>query len=319
MVVLRFREGSRDFHMSIQRVFVTGVTGYLGSAIATRLVRSGYEVHGLTRSLERVPDLAARGIRPVVGSMAQQDSWLPALKNCDAAIHTAFDATDVAQQDRLAMSAIRVGALDGRIRRFIYMSSSWVHGDTNGVVVDENSALHPLDLVRWRAAHEDAALDLSEHDVKVVVFRPGMVYGGSRGTLGAMFAEAHDQGSISYPGSGAQHWGMIHRDDVAEAVLRGLERTQGGERFLLVDGSQHTVREIADAIARVTGASPHARDASDVLKHLGLFGRGLLTSQKLSNERARRDLGWTPRHGSFVDDVDSLNQEWLASRGTPVA
>jgi nucleoside-diphosphate-sugar epimerase len=302
-----------------QRVFITGVTGYLGSAIATRLVRSGYEVHGLTRNAERAPDLTARGIHPVVGSIAKPDTFLHALKNCDAAIHAAFDASDVANQDRLALEAFRIGALDGRVRRLLYTSGAWVHGDTGGRVIDESAPLNPIDLVRWRAAHEDVAIDMAEHDVKAVVLRPAIVYGGSRGIIGSMFAEAHEHRNVHYPGSGTQHWGLIHRDDVAEAYLRALERAEGGERYLLADGSEFTVRQIADAIAGVTGTQPRAHEASDVLKQLGLFGRALLTDQKINAAKARHDLGWTPRHTSFVDEVAKLDQEWLATRGTPVA
>src|SRR5437016_3306983 len=72
-----------------QRIFITGVTSYLGSAIATRLLRAGYKVDGLTRNTERVADLSTRGIRPVVGTLARPDTYLAALKNCDAAIHVA--------------------------------------------------------------------------------------------------------------------------------------------------------------------------------------------------------------------------------------
>ena len=301
------------------RVFVTGVSGYLGSAIATRLVRSGYDVYGLTRNVDRTSDLSARGIHPVVGTLSKADTFLPALKNCDAAIHCAFDPSDVANQDRLAIDAIRIGALDGRVRQFIYTSHAWVHGDTGGRAVDESAALNPLDLVRWRPAHEDFAIDLSEHDVNVVVLRPATVYGNSRGIIGAMFSEAHDHGTVTCAGSGTQHWGLIHRDDVAEAYLRALERATGGERYLLGDGSEFTLRQIADAIATVTGAQARPREASEVLKQSGLVGRGLLASQKIDASKARRELGWTPKHTSFVDEVGLLDQDWLGSRGTPVA
>lgn len=302
-----------------ERVFITGVTGYLGSTIATRLVRSGYEVHGLTRNAERAADLAARGIHPVIGTLGKYETFLPALKNADTAIHAAFDPGDTANQDRLALEAFRLGAQDGRIRRLLYTSGAWVHGDTGSRVIDESAPLFPLDLVRWRAAHEDAALDLATHDVKVVILRPAIVYGASRGIIGGFFAEAHGHGTLHYPGSGAQFWGMIHRDDVAEAYLRAIERAEGGECYLLVDGSQLTVRQIAEAIAKVTGAQAQPREASEVLKNLGLFGRALLTSQKISADKARRDLGWTPKHTSFIDEVAELDLDWLASRGTPVA
>jgi len=301
-----------------QRIFITGVTGYLGSAIATRFVRAGYKVYGLTRNPERAADLTARGIHPVVGTLSNPGTFLPALKNCDAAIHVAFDPTDVVKQDQLALEAVRTGALDGRVRRLIYTSGAWVHGDTGGRVIDESAPLNPIDLVRWRAAHEDVAADLSEHEVKVIVLRPGIVYGGSRGLVGGMFAEAHELRALGYPG-GSQYWGMIHRDDLAEAYLRALERGQGGERYLLADGSQLTARQVAEAIAEVTGVQARPRETSEVLKQLGLLGRALLTSQKLNPGRARRELGWTPKHTSFVRDAAELDQEWLATRGTAVA
>jgi nucleoside-diphosphate-sugar epimerase len=300
------------------RVFITGVTGYLGSAIASRLVRGGHEVYGLTRNPERAPALTAQGITAIIGSLAKPETFMGAIKNCDAVIHAAFDSTDVANQDRLALDAIRSSVLDGRVRTFLYTSGVWVHGDTHGRTIDEAAPLNPLDLVRWRKAHESVAFDLGEHEARVMVMRPATVYGGARGTIGAMFAEAHNRRTVNYPGSGGQFWGLVHRDDVAEAYLRALERGSNGEAYLLSDGSALNVRQIAEAIARVTGATAHPRDPDDVVKKLGLFGRALLTSQKIDAGKSRRELGWTPKHVSFVDEAQDLNQEWMASRGTPV-
>ena len=82
-----------------QRIFITGVTGYLGSAIATRFVRAGYKVYGLTRNPERAADLTARGIHPVVGTLSNPGTLLPALKNCDAVIHVAIAAHDADRHD----------------------------------------------------------------------------------------------------------------------------------------------------------------------------------------------------------------------------
>ncbi len=305
--------------MSSEKVFVTGVTGYLGGAIATRLARAGYQVFGLTRVSDRAGVLAAAGIHPVLGSLAKPDTFMAALKNCDAAIHVALDPTDVVRQDQRALEAVRLGAMDGRVRRFLYTSNAWVHGDTGDAVKNEASELNPLDLVRWRAAHEDVALDLSEHDLKVVVLRPAIVYGGAGGIVGAMFAEAHEQNVVHYPGTGAQYWSLIHRDDVAEAYLRALERANGGERYLLTDGAPATARQIATAIATTTGVQARSQDAADVLKQSGLRGRALLASQRLSSDRAHLELGWTPRHTSFLDEVGQLDIEFLDTRSTPVA
>jgi nucleoside-diphosphate-sugar epimerase len=301
------------------RVFITGVTGYLGSAIAARFAHANYEVFGLTRNPERAPALTAKRMTPVIGSLGKPETFLGALKNCDVVVHVAFDAADVANQDRLALDAIRTSVLDGRVRTVLYTSGAWVHGDTHGRTIDESAPLNPLDLVRWRKAHESVAMDLSEHEARVMILRPATVYGGAKGTIGAMFAEAHNHRVVHYPGSGGQYWGLIHRDDLADAYLHTAQHGKTGEAYLLTDGSTFTVHQLADAIAQATGASALPRDPDEVVRKLGLFGRALLASQKIDSSKARRELGWTPKHVSFVDEVQALDQEWLASRGTPVA
>ena len=297
------------------RVFVTGATGYLGSAIAARLRRSGNEVFGLTRSPDRAGALAALGITPVVGDLGKTDAFLGALRNCDAVVHAAAESgPHWAEQDEKALAAIRSAAQDGRVRRVLYTSGVWVHGDTGGAVVDESTALNPLALVHWRAAHEDAALDLGEHEAQTIVFRPGIVYGESRGIIGAMFAEAREKRTVTYPGTGDQQWCLVHRDDVAEAFALALEHGRGGERFILVDESRLTVRQIAEAIARVAGAALKPWDAQDVRAKLGLYGEALLTSQRATSAKARRKLGWVPRHTSFVNEAEELHRDWQAQQ-----
>ncbi|MEK7330496.1 MAG: NAD(P)H-binding protein, partial [Candidatus Eisenbacteria bacterium] len=120
-----------------QRVFVTGATGYLGSAIAARLVRAGHEVRGLARSAERASALEAMGVQATIGELGQPDGFISELKNCDAVVHAALDDRGPAGPDQAALEAIRDAAQDGRVRRLLYTSGVWVHGDTGGAVVDE--------------------------------------------------------------------------------------------------------------------------------------------------------------------------------------
>ena len=301
------------------RIFVTGASGYLGSAFAARLARAGHDVYGMTRNAERGAGLASAGIRPVFGDLSQPESFLGTLKNCDAVVHGALDPSAPAAQDQHALEAFRTAAQDGRLRRLVYTSGVWVHGDSQGRVIDESTPLAPLALVRWRAAHEDIVADLAEHDVAPVILRPAIVYGESRGILGAMFAEAREQRTVTYPGDGRQFWGLVHRDDVAEACALALEHARAGDRFVLGDESQHTVREIAEAIARVTGAEPRPMPRESVIEKHGEYGEALLTSQKITSARARRELGWVPRHASFVNEVDALYREWQSFKGAPVA
>lgn len=296
-----------------RRVFITGATGYLGSAIATRLLRAGHDVRGLARTHERASALEAMGVRATLGELSAHEGYLSEMKNCDVVVHVAGDETDAAGADQAAIEAIRAAAQDGRVRRLLYTSSAWAHGDTGGAVVDESAPLAAPERSKWRPAHEDAVLDLSSDEFVAVVFRPAMVYGERRGTLGDWFQEAREHRTVTYPGDGSQHWGMVHRDDVAEAYALALEHARGGARYLLVDESRFTVRELAEAVARVTGtrAAPSVPEA--VLRTQGSFGAGLMMDQKFTSARARRELGWVPRHTSFVAEAEALLREWQAA------
>lgn len=302
------------------RTFVTGATGYLGSAIAARMVRAGHDVYGLTRDLAGMPALESLGVRPVVGDLNDAESWLGILQNCDTVVHAAFDGENgPIDADLAALDAFRAAALDGRVRKLLYTSGIWVHGPGGAAAIDETSPLKPLELVAWRVAHEDAAIDLSDHEVATVVLRPGMVYGGGRGILGTWFAEAHDRKTVTYPGDGAQRWPMVHREDVADAYLLALEYAKAGDRFLLANEEHHTVKQLAEAAAAAAGAQAVAWPAEDLVAKLGPLGKALLNDLEVTSAKARRELGWVPRHTSFVDEAPELWREWTESRAATVA
>ena len=301
----------------LHRVFITGATGYLGSAIAARLRRAGHEVAGLTRDPARADALAAHGITPVAGDLADPGSFLAVLKNCDVAIHAAIEPGPKAdERDQRALEAIRAAASDGRLRRVLYTSGVWVHGDTAGQVVDETGALHPAGRATWRAAHEEVVLDLAEQEVEAVILRPGIVYGEARGIVGGMFAEAAKRGTVSIPGEGVQTWCIVHRDDVAEAYALALEHARAGERFLVVDESVFTARQIGEAIAAASGATAQLWPAEDVRRQFGADGEARLMSQRATAAKARRDLGWVPRHTSFVNEARDLWREWQSQQAS---
>ncbi len=302
------------------RIFITGATGYVGSAIAARAARAGHDVHGLTRYLDRARTLEAMSVKPVIGDLDDASSWIGVLQNCDVVVHVAFDAeAGGSEADRNALEAFRLSALDGRVRRVLYTSGAWVHGPSGATPTDENSPLEPLELVQWRVAHEEIALDLSAHEVATVILRPGMVYGEGRGILGGWFAEAHEKQSITYPGDGSQHWPLVHRDDVADAYLLAMEHGKHGDRYLLADDSRHTVKALAEAAAAAAGVPAKPWPAKEVVAAFGLYGRALLNDAQVTSARARRELGWVPRHNSFVAEAPQLWREWQEAHAATVA
>ena len=126
---------------------------------------------------------------------------------------------------------------------------------------------------------------------------------------------------MTWPGTGDQYWGLVHVEDLAEAYRIAAERPDpgpgrpGSERFILNDGSEQTAREIAEAVAGVTGMTAQSWPREDVLAKLGPYGEALLSSQRATAAKARRELGWTPVHVSFALEVDGLYREWLAAGG----
>jgi len=292
------------------KVFVTGATGYLGSAITARLARGGFEVRALTRGSDRTREVEALGARAVIGDLDEPERLVAEMKNCDIVVHVASDDTDAEAGDQAALEIIRTAAQDGRVRRLLYTSGVWVHGDTRGAIADETAPLAAAERVRWRPAHEQAALDLAEVEVAAIVLRPGMVYGGLGGTFGGWLREAREHRTITYPGDGAQRWGLVHRDDMADAYALALEHSRGGERYLLVDESRLTVREMAEALAGAAGARAISEDRRAVVERLGTKGAALLMDQQFTAARARRELGWVPRHTSLVAEARTLLREW---------
>ena len=124
--------------------------------------------------------------------------------------------------------------------------------------------------------------------------------------------------AVTYPGDGSQHWSLVHREDLAEGYALAYEHGKAGERYLLADESRFTVKELAEAVAEATGSRAIAWPATELVKAMGGYGEALLNDLSVSSARARRDLGWVPRHASFVAEVRDLWREWQAGRAAPV-
>src|SRR5262249_7243473 len=148
--------------------------------------------------------------RSVPGDLALRETFFGELRNSDAVIHAAIDPADPARRDQEALEEIRDAVLDGRVRRILYTSGIWSHGDTGSHVADESAPIDPAEISQWRPAHEQEALELGRHGARVTIFRPGVVYGGRGGIIGDWLEDARKHGVLSYPG-GDQHWPVVHR------------------------------------------------------------------------------------------------------------
>jgi len=296
-------------------VFITGATGYIGFQVAQAFRREGYRVRGLTRSPEKADMLARHEIEPIIGSMQDPESYREAADPCHILVHAAKDpGPDAAELDRRTVRALTEAALKHEPKKtLLYTSGVWVHGNTGGDAVNEESSLNPIPMVAWRPEMED--LVLSSVDINGVVIRPGCVYGRQGGLTAAWF-EGTENGDLRIVGDGENRWAMVHIDDLAHAYVRCAEEGLHGEVFLIADDTRATVGEMAAAAARAAGyGGDITRIPLEKAKQdMGAFAEALALDQQVDAGKAKTALTWQPRHKGFIEDVELFLASWKAAR-----
>lgn len=296
------------------RIFLTGATGYIGSAVARTLMRAGHEVAGLTRSRDRACELAAAGMKVVVGSMADPETYAVSAATCDAIIHAGFEFGPQAERiDRGAERALIDAARSAVGRRlFVYTSGVWVLGPClNGVAADETAHLRPPAVVAWRPDHERRALESAQGNLAAVVVRPGCVYGGCAGLYGAMFKSLFDERVIRVVGDGASRWASVYLDDLAELYRLLVEARPSGQIFHATDGSAEMIENVAAAFIDAAGGGEIEKvPVEKARRGLGFLAEAMAMDQRVSSEKARRELGWRPVISSAGLNAESILSEW---------
>jgi len=297
------------------QIFLTGATGYIGFAVSAALRRHGHRVWGLARNETKAARLARHEIEPVIGDLADPKTYADVAAHCSVLIHTAFDYSgDGVAKNKLAIETLlEAGRRGAQPKTLILTSGAWVYGDTGDQMVDETTPLNPIKLVAWRPAHEQLVLRAS--GVRSLVIRPGCVYGGAGGLTAQWFAGPAAGKPPTVIGDGRNRWTMVHLDDLADAYVRAAESSLGGgEIFNVTDRSRFTVLELATAAARAAGYKGEVRPLplAEARKTMGDFADALALHQHVDSGKAVRLLGWQPRHGGFLDEVEVLYRAWKA-------
>jgi len=294
------------------KVFLTGGSGYIGSAVALALKKAGHDVLALVRSEAKGEILKKAGVKLAVGDLANPAGYAGSAWGRAAFVNVAQEySPQGVELDRKTITSAR-DLLRGQVgATFIYTSGCWVQGPTEGVA-DENTAVKPARAVSWRPAHEQVALEMAKDGIRSVVVRPSIVYGGARGGIPAMFfGTALKHGAAHTVGPGENHWPMVHIDDLAELYVRLVERAPAGSVYYASDASRLTQREIAEAAARGAGKDGKVQaqqpDGSP-------YQEALMLDQQISSEKARNDLDWRPRHESFAAEAAPLFNVWHSAR-----
>jgi nucleoside-diphosphate-sugar epimerase len=286
------------------RVFVTGASGFIGSAVVSELIDAGHQVVGLARSDSSAQAVEAAGAQVHRGDLENLESLREGAQAADGVIHLAFNhdftqCTGAAETDRRAIDTLGE-VLAGSDRPFVVTSG--LAGFPPGRIVTENDAVDP-DSPR---ASEHAALAFTSRGVRVSVLRlPPSVHGeGDHGFVPRLIDTAREKGVSAYPGDGSNRWAAVHRFDAARLFRLALESAPAGARLHAVGDGGVPVRDIAGAIGRhltvpVTGIAPEA-----AFDHFGWLGPFFSLDVLASSTLTREVLGWSPTRQGLLDDLE---------------
>jgi nucleoside-diphosphate-sugar epimerase len=295
------------------RVLLTGGTGYIGSAVLDSLVRAGHHVDALVRNREKATDVQVRGAHPVVGDLGRPDTYAGVAAAADGVIHTAMDDSPRGHAlDALALDTfLALPARRGRF--FVYTSGVWVLGAAP-TPVDEAAPLNPIEKSAWRAPHEQRVLAAASPDLRTVVVRPGIVYGGCRGIVGDLFKSAAN-GLVRVIGSGENHWPLVYDRDLGELYLMLAAHATASGVFHANDECDEQVNDVVAAIAGHVSIRPSIRKVPlpEAHQKMGPYADALALDQIVRSPRARA-LGWTPSLHAVSRNAARLFEEWRRGR-----
>lgn len=288
------------------RVFVTGATGFIGSAVVQELLGAGHEVLGLARSDASAERLKALGVAVHRGELADLDGLAAGARACDGVIHTAF-IHDFAQYeangetDRVALEAM-ASALEGTGKPLV--STSGMTADTPGRPSTELDRPDLNGMGRVRAKSEEVLAAASRGIRASVVRLPPTVHGrGDQGFMPQLIETARRTGVSAYVGDGANRWPAVHRLDAARLFRLACETAASGARLHGVAEEGVSMRAIAEAIGVGVGAPARSLPTEEALAHFGFLGMLVGRDIPASSAITREMCGWRPREPDLLTDL----------------
>ncbi|MFD8307080.1 NAD-dependent epimerase/dehydratase family protein [Streptomyces sp. NPDC059690] len=274
------------------RVFLTGGSGYIGRATITALARHGHTVEALARSDRAAETISSLGAAPLRGGLGDLGVLNAAAARAEAVVHLAQAETGA--EDLAAATAMQDGLGTGT---YVHTGGTWVYGDTLGVA-DETAVWNPPALVAWRKPVEDAVLERTRRGGRPVVVRPGLLYGGENRLIDIFYTTpGREAGAIPCIGDGANHWALVHVDDIAELYVAALD-AKPGSVYVGVGGVNPTAKECALAIARSVGLDGKVASVAleEARRQMGPVADAFALDQEFTPARAEAELGWVPAH-----------------------
>lgn len=288
-------------------LFVTGASGFIGSAVIAELHEAGHKVTGLARSAGSAARLAELGVGVVPAALADLDALHSAAAAADGVIHLAYrhgaSSDAAADTDRQVIETLGV-ALAGSGRPLVVTSGTLVLPP--GRPGAEHDAADPRAPAGSRAASEQAALALAERDVRVSVVRlaPCVHDRVKRGFVGALIDAAQRSGVAAYLGDGSQRWPALHRQDAARLYRLALEHAPAGSVLHGVGEPGVALRAVAELIAARLELPARPLCAEEAEAHFGWLAGFVGLDAPAESTTTRSLLSWQPAHPGLLDDLE---------------
>ncbi|RKH54413.1 SDR family oxidoreductase [Corallococcus sp. AB049A] len=286
------------------RVFVTGASGFIGSAVVPELLGAGHQVVGLARSDASARALEAAGAEVHRGSLDDPDSLRAGAAKADGVIHLAFihdfsRFEDSVRADARAIEAMGQ-ALEGSQRPFVIAAGLLFLAP--GRIAMETDAAAPS----GRGASESMMLALAGRGVRTSIVRlsPTVHGKGDHGFVPHLIASARRTGVAAYVGEGTNRWPGVHRSDAARLFRLALERAPAGSRLHAVADEGVPARDIASVIGRRLGVPVASKTPAEADGFLGFLGPLFALDAPASSARTRELLGWKPEGPGLLADLE---------------
>lgn len=285
------------------RVFVTGASGFVGSAVVRELIDSGHQVTGLARSDSSAAKLAAAGAQVHRGSLGDLDSLRAGAAAADGVAHLAFvhdfeNYVEAANIDRSAIAAIGE-VLAGTERPFVVTSGLAGFGLGRSLTEEDAAAAESPRV-------SEQALVLADRGVRVSAVRlaPSVHGEGDHGFVPRLIEIARTKGISAYPGDGSNRWPAVHRLDAAQLFRLALENTPAGARLHGVAEGGIPVRDIAEVIGRHLGLPVESVPVEQAFDHFGWLGGFFALDLPASSALTQERLDWHPVHPGLIADLE---------------
>ncbi len=290
-------------------VFVTGASGWIGSATVDELLAAGHQVTGLARSDASAAALTAKGVTVLRGDLDDLASLQAGAQAAEAVIHLAnkHDWSNPAASNAAERAAVQTigDVLAGSGRPFLLASG--VAGLTQGRPGTEDDPSPAVGPDSPRGGSENLALDFVGRGVHSVSLRfaPTVHGHGDHGFIAAITAVAREKGVSGYPGDGTNRWAAVHLSDAARMTVLGLAKAPAGARLHAVAEEGVATRDIAEAIGRQLGLPVASIAPGDVPAHFGWIGMFFGMDLAASSAATRQLLGWQPSGPTLLADISA--------------